>query len=177
MPVINPHLKCRRPVAQTGAMGRQSQQRVSNQQKRACRQAQKSGKRRKGDHDSPLQRPVGFTSERDCQVCKAQCLAKFVEGVRIPKRAHNVWCIKNTKTRGKGPIPQHQLEALKESRRLQKLFTTPLSAEERGSWKHSTVEAGAKFLLQEKRQCKAETPEHCHKGWRKTSPLHCSVRL
>ena len=102
--VVNPYRVVRPLVAHNVEMGRQSQQRVSNT-KRAHQLAQhstKASKRKKGDQVTLLGR-LAFQPEKDCVVCKAKSIAKFVAGYRVPKRSHHQLCIKNSKTKGKRP--------------------------------------------------------------------------
>jgi hypothetical protein len=126
-------------------MGRQSQQRNSLQ-KRTYKLAASNSfpKRKKGDQET-LFGEVAFSSEKDCVVCKARSVALLVPQTRIPKRSHHPLCIKNTKTKGKGELSSLGKASLEDDKRY-KALTAPIRAEERGSWKHSTREAGENFF-------------------------------
>jgi len=105
--MVNPYAKSAHNVVE---MGRQSQQRIANQHKRKyklCSNNNSNNKRKKGDQLTLLG-GVAFEAKRDCVVCKAQFLRTIIEGYRVPNRAHNVLCIKNTKTRGKGDLSSMQ---------------------------------------------------------------------
>ncbi|CAB9524090.1 hypothetical protein SEMRO_1492_G277240.1 [Seminavis robusta] len=150
-PVVNPYAKPRPFAAHNGAMGRQSQQRNS-QKKRAHHLAarnnpkkKKKRKPKKGDQIT-LFREAAFDALRDCVVCRARELKKFLPGTRIPKRVHHELCILNTKTKGKGNLSEETSAAVQEEKRLEKLYNTPLTEEERGSWRHSTKENGEAFF-------------------------------
>ena len=89
---------------------------------------------------------VAFDPLRDCQVCKAQALAKVMEKVRIPKRTHHPQCIKNTKTKGKGQLSLRAMATLTEEKRLKALYEQPLDDSQKGSGRHTTKEAGNAFF-------------------------------
>ena len=127
-------------------MGRQSQQRISNQHKRKFKLASKrSSQRRKAGDQLTLQDGVGFMSEKDCIVCKAKSIAKFVQGHRIPKRSHHVLCIRNSKTKGKGHLSTQAAASLEDDNR-HKALVTPITPGEKASWQHSTKDAGKLFF-------------------------------
>jgi len=93
---VNPYAKpTHNAVVNDENMGRQSQQRVSNQHKRKFKLASKAG-RRKGDQLT-LDNNVAFDSIKDCKVCKAKHIQGFMPTYTIPKRAHHVLCPKNKK--------------------------------------------------------------------------------
>jgi hypothetical protein len=155
--VVNPYAKSRPLVAlrmaQNSDMGRQSQQRVS-QAKRAYQLASSSRnankkKKQKGDQLT-LHGQTAFQSERNCQVCRAQALARIVAGARIPKRPHHVLCIKNTKTKGKGQMSQQNIATAAEEKRLSEHFNAPLAPHEKGSSRHATPQAAAQFFAPRK---------------------------
>jgi hypothetical protein len=153
--VNNPYAKSREGSLQNGdEMGRQSQQRNS-QQKRAFALAtanNSSSKKRKGDQGTLLG-GIAFEAERDCVVCKARSIQLARPETRIPKRPHHVLCRKNSKTKCKGNLSQHALTCMEEEKRLNSLYTNkPLEAHEKGSWKHSTKEAGAAFFAPRKKK-------------------------
>jgi len=125
-------------------MGRQSQQRV-NQTKRAFQLAQTSKKKRKGEQLT-IDGQRAFQSERDCQVCKAKVLQRYISTATIPKRAHHVLCIKNTKTRGRGNLNQATVASEQEEKRLKAHFSQPLSQKEKCRGVHATKEAGIAFF-------------------------------
>ena len=139
-------------------MGRQSQQRISNQHKRAFQLASKhtTSKRRKGDQLT-IDGKVAFESTRDCQVCRAHHLKRFSPEYRVPKRAHHVLCIKNKKTFGKGELSTQTEAGLQDDRRYRALIT-PIRPEERGSAKYLTAEAGAVFFSPRQSSKKKQVP-------------------
>ena len=144
-PIVNPYAKVR--PSHNIAMGRQSQQRISNT-KRAFRLAENSHKTKKSSTGGQrtLLGKLAFVSERDCEVCKAHRLRKLFQSARIPKRAHHVLCIKNRKTKGFGPVTVQSEAMQAEEKRLQALFNKPLEAHEKGSFRHLTKEAGERFF-------------------------------
>lgn len=146
-PIPNPY--ARRPQNGT-EMGRQSQQRISNQHTRKYKLASTVKRRRKGDQLT-LDNQVAFQAERDCVICRARATAKFVEGYRVPKRAHHPLCLLNTKTKGLGKLSVQSVANLEDNKRY-KALTRPIQPEERGSWKYSTKEAGAAFFAPRKRK-------------------------
>ena len=131
-------------------MGRQSQQRVSNT-KRAYQLAcySSSKKKKKGDQLT-LQGDRAFEAEKDCQICRAQSLARTFQGVRIPKRSHHELCIKNTTTKGRGRISQQNMATSAEEKRLKTVFETPLAQHEKASGKHTTAAGVAAFFAPSK---------------------------
>ena len=146
--LVNPYAKKPSMNPHNGAMGRQSQQRISNN-KRAFAFAANNPypKRGKKGQQLTLTGILAFEAEKDCIICNAHLRAlRDPDTVRIPKRAHHILCIKNTKTKGRGLLSQQHVAAVAEEKRLSALFTTPLAPEERGSWKHSTKEAGEAFF-------------------------------
>jgi len=81
--VPNPYARMVPPTAQNVVnMGRQSQQRVSNQIKRKYKLCSSNNnnnnKRKKGDQLTLLG-GVAFEAKKDCIVCKAQFLATFID--------------------------------------------------------------------------------------------------
>jgi len=138
--VVNPYAK----VAQNDEnMGRQSQQSVSNQTKRKFKLAQPS-RRRKRDQLT-LDNQLAFQSDRDCIVCKAKSIKKFLPSYSIPKRAHNVLCGLNTKTKGLGELTTQTVANLEDNKRC-KVITAPIRPEERFSGKHNSKAAAASFF-------------------------------
>jgi hypothetical protein len=127
-------------------MGRQSQHRLSQQKRTYQLAASNSPNKKKKGEQLTLQGGVAFKAERDCVVCKAKATRRFTPNFPIPHRKHHVLCLMNTKTKGKGELSEHAQQSMKESQRLQALFSKPLEAHEKGSWKHSTKEAGDKFF-------------------------------
>ena len=112
-------------------MGRQSQHRVSNQHKRKFKLCnnKKSSKPRAGDQLT-LEGTVAFQSERDCKICKAKVIKKFLPTYTIPKRAHHDLCILNTKTHGLGALTEQSINSLADNKR-HKALTAPIRPEER----------------------------------------------
>jgi hypothetical protein len=137
-------------VVLVSEMGPQSQQRSTLQKrtfKLAATTTNKSNKRSKGEQEQQtLHGRVAFVSERDCEVCKAQSLKKIKPETRIPHQGHDVNCIHNSKTKGKGKLSEHSLQCAQEEQRLKLLFSTPLADHKKGSWKHSTKQAGQSFF-------------------------------
>ena len=138
-------------------MGRQSQQRVSNQHKRKFKLAQASSSRRRKGDQLTLDNRVAFQPERDCKICKAKILQKFTPSYPIPKRAHNVLCPLNTKTRGLGELSEQSVASLHNNKRY-KALTAPILPSERHSGKHATKAAGEAFFAT-RLQPKTMTPE------------------
>ena len=151
-PLSNPYARARPFGPLINRMGRQSQQRVSNT-KRAFQLAQYTSKKKpRQGGQLTLQGEAAFEPEKDCRVCKAQALARAGCSVRIPKRSHHPLCARNTTTKGKGIISQQNILISKEEARLKDLFSKPLAAHEKGSWKHATPEAGVSFFAARKKK-------------------------
>jgi len=146
--VANPHAKKLPFVAQNnskngGNMGRQSQQRA-NQQKRTFNLCGNNNpKKRKGQQT--LLGDNAFDPNKDCIVCKAWYLATFVEGYRIPNRAHHPLCLKNTKTKGKGVLSEQQKLSLDDNKRY-KALVLPITQEEKGSSRNLPSDRGQAFF-------------------------------
>ena len=135
------------PAHDVVEMGRQSQQRV-NQTKRAYQLASKSksNNKRKGDQLT-LDGQRAFQAERDCIVCKARALKRYIiDAATTPKRAHHVLCSLNKKTRGAGNISQATATSQAEEKRLKAHFSQPLSQQEKCHGKYATKEAGLTFF-------------------------------
>jgi len=148
---VNLYLK-RRPLGPHNGgngnnMGIQSQQQVSNTKRQYQLVATNSfTKRRKGDQLT-LQGDIAFLSKRDCKICVAQSIRKFINPNHpVPKRSHHHLCTKNSKTRGMGPVSVHTQETEKEAKALEALFNKPLEDHEKGSMAHVTKEAHASFF-------------------------------
>jgi hypothetical protein len=149
--INNPYAKNSTNAVQNGGeMGRQSQQRNS-QQKRAFALASNTSRKKKKGDQTTLLGGKAFVAEEDCEVCKAKAAQRFRPQTRIPKRAHHVLCLKNTKTKGKGELTQHEITCLQEEKRLDKLYNTPLQEQEKASWRHSDRAAGEKFFAPQKK--------------------------
>ena len=137
---INPYLRSLRPqvqtVPETAQMGPQSQRRLTLQQQ-TNQLAQNSKKRKKGEQLT-LNRDVAFDPYKDC----VRCIAKL--NGKDSHKGHDKCCWNNKCT--KGVVSQTTLASEAESKRLACLFSTPLTAEERGSWRHSTKEAREIFF-------------------------------
>jgi len=81
--VVNPYQKSAQNAVD---MGRQSQQRVSNQHKqkfKLCSNNSNNKKRKKGDQLT-LDNRVAFQPEHDCKVCKAKETKNFFQSVQFP---------------------------------------------------------------------------------------------
>jgi len=120
-------------------MGRQSQQRVSNQHKRKfklCSNNNSNRKRRKGDQLT-LQGDIAFDAARDCQVCRAKEIRKTFPECTLPKRAHDERCSFNTKTRGLGRLTEQSIASIADNKRC-KAIIAPIALAERFSSKHAT---------------------------------------
>ena len=141
--VVNPYARMAPTTAQNNReMGRQSQQRISNQHKRKFKLAGNSS-RKKGQQT--LLGGIAFDANKDCCVCKARVLATFIEGYRVPKRPHHPLCLKNTKTRGKGELSEMQKVTLDDNKRYKELVR-PITAAEKGSSRHLPADHGAAFF-------------------------------
>jgi len=141
--VVNPYARMAPTTAQNNReMGRQSQQRISNQHKRKFKLASNSS-RKKGQ--LTLLGGVAFEANKDCCVCKARHLATFIEGYRVPKRPHHPLCLLNTKTRGKGELSEMQKVTLEDNKRYKELVR-PITAAEKGSSRHLPDDHGTAFF-------------------------------
>ena len=114
--VVNPYVKPAQNAVNKVNMGRQSQQRVSNQTKRAFKKASPTSKRRRKGDQLTLQGAVAFNPEADCRICRAQSIKKFMPSYTVPKRPHHVCCPKNTKTLGLGELTEQTMATLAPSR-------------------------------------------------------------
>ena len=140
--VANPHAKAAQNAAD---MGRQSQHRVSNQHKRKCKLAQPTRKPEPGDQLA-LDNRVAFAPERDCKVCKARHIRKFIlPTCTIPKRAHHPNCSLNKTTHGLGNLTVQSIANMEDNKRF-KALTAPIRPEERFSGKHATSANAAAFF-------------------------------
>jgi len=127
-------------------MGRQSQQRVANQTKRKYKLCSNNNNRKKKKGDQlTLDNRVAFQPERDCVICKAREIRKFMPEHAIPKRSHDPRCSLNTKTRGLGQVTEQSVASLADNRR-HKALTAPIKPAERHSAKHISKAAGEKFF-------------------------------
>jgi len=115
-------------------MGRQSQQRISNQHKRKYKLCSNNNKRRKGDQLT-LEGGLAFQAERDCRICKAKITAKFLPGYPIPKRAHDPRCALNKTTRGAGELTTQAAANIADEQRYKQL-TRPINQSEKFSATH-----------------------------------------
>ena len=141
---VNPYAKpAQNSVINDENMGRQSQQRVSNQHKRKCKQASPR-RRRKGDQLT-LQGAVAFDPEADCQICRAQSIKKFMPSYTVPKRSHHTRCPRNTKTLGLGDLTEQTMATLAENKR-HKTITAPIRPDKKFSGKHNTKAAALAFF-------------------------------
>ena len=133
-------------------MGRQSQQRVSNTKRayQLASNAKTTNKKKKGEQLT-LEGRAAFNPKKDCVVCAARHLATFVQGARIPNRAHHVLCARNKTTKGLGVVSEQNLATAVEARRLKELFERPLNMEEKASSKHCTAAAAATFFAPSKK--------------------------
>ena len=146
---VNPYKKKPPLAAHNEQMGRQSQQRVSNT-KRAFQLAStvsKAKKKPKAGDQLTLLGEVAFDSQRDCKVCIAQFIQRTNSSHSVPKRAHHELCIKNTVTRGVGPLTKQLLERKADEKRLLALHDRPLEPSEKASGKHLTKESTTAFFL------------------------------
>ena len=145
-PPVNPYAKSRPPVAHNAAtMGRQSQQRISNQHKRKYKLCGNNNKKAKKGDQLTLAGGVAFDPERDCKICKAKSIKKFLPSYTVPKRAHHPNCIHNKKTGGCGPLTSQAMANIEDAKRF-KALTAPIQPGERHSGKHATKAAGAAFF-------------------------------
>jgi hypothetical protein len=130
-------------------MGPQSQNRLTLEQRKHRLQASNNfGKKRKGEgQQQTLFGGIAFHPDNDCPLCKAK-----TKGYPAPHRPHHPLCWNNKRTRG--IVSATTLAQQKIDKELQKHFNTPLQAAEKGSWRHSTVEAGEKFFAPRSQQKK-----------------------
>jgi len=144
---VNPHAKSRPPAAHNeAAMGRQSQQRISNQHKRKFKLCSNNNKRSKKAGDQlTLDSDIAFDSERDCKICRAKSIKKFFPSYTVPKRAHHPCCIHNKNTGGSGPLTSQAMANVDDAKRY-KALTAPIQPAERHSGKHATKAAGVAFF-------------------------------
>jgi len=122
-PIVNPYArKNHNNGPHNGEMGRQSQQRNS-QQKRGFALASKNNpprKNKKGDQQT-LVGGIAFDAEKDCVMCRAYARRRFLgNSVTIPHRQHHKLCPSDRKTRGQGELHQQTLAAAAEEKRLAK---------------------------------------------------------
>ena len=143
-PIVNPY-KRNAPAAQrVQEMGPQSQRRISMQQRghRLAANNNPSRKKRKTGQRT-LTGEVAFDPLEDCPICSARHY-----GSTVPHTSHDDRCIFNTKTRG---IVSATTQAQREvDKQLKRHFSAPLLASEKGSWRHSTKEAGEAFFARRK---------------------------
>ena len=125
-----------------------SQQRIGNV-KRAHQLANPWPKPKRKGAQQTLVGGVAFESERDCMICKAKALQKLEPTYRIPKRAHHVLCIQNTKTKGKGILSRQTMATQIEESWLKKLYETPLQQHEKGSAANLSKEASTERRFQQ----------------------------
>ncbi|CAB9503917.1 unknown protein [Seminavis robusta] len=142
-PPVNPYAGKRSTAPQTEAMGRQSQQRNSQQKRKHQLAAANNPNKRKAKRgEQPdLEGNAAFDPIQDCIICKA-----VAAGRKPPHRGHDKRCLKNRATKGRGDLHEQTLASEKEAKRLQKLMNTDLTEAEKGSWRYSTKEAGEKFF-------------------------------
>jgi len=126
-------------------VGRQSQQRVSNQHKRKCKLCSNNNSKRKKGDQLTLEGTVAFQSDRDCRICKAKSIAKFCPGYPIPKRAHHTLCIHNKRTKGCGVLTSQGMANLDDVKRY-KALTAPIQPSEQHSGVYATKAAGDAFF-------------------------------
>ena len=115
-------------------MGPQSQKRLSLGKRTHQMQSNNAGYQRpKSKEQKTLFGSKAFDPLYDCGVCKAKRLK-----TRAPHRPHHKLCPNNQRT--KGVTSTATLQTLREEKRLTKLFTAPLAANEKGSYRHLTKE-------------------------------------
>ena len=152
--VVNPYAK---PAQNAANVGRQSQQRVSNQTKRKFKLASNNNRKKKKGDQLTLQGGVAFQPERDCIVCRAKTIKKlYLAEHKVPKRPHHVLCSLNTKTRGFGELTEALLASLADNKRC-KALTAPIQPGERCSGKHATKAVGDLFFAPIKKKPKMTT--------------------
>ena len=105
IPVVNPYAKAASvavtPHNNEEEMGRQSQQRVSNEKRKYQLAAANTGftTRAKGQQQT-LVGTLAFNSEKDCIVCAAVARKRYQETARVPKRPHHELYIKTARLKG-----------------------------------------------------------------------------
>ena len=145
---------CKQPVAATAAalpqqqekdlsqsaMGPQSQKRLTLHERTHHMQSQSHRKKQRGGQQT-LFGDRAFDPLKDCDVCKGKL------GGRSVHRAHHKLCWNK---RGSAVRSQSTLDMQAGDKRLQVLFSTPLTEAEKCSGKHLTEEAGAAFFAARK---------------------------
>ena len=145
-PLTNPYARAALHSAHNKVnMGRQSQQRISNTKRAFVLASSNSGKKPKKGDQKTLQGGLAFQAARDCKICVAQSIRRFNPQHPVPKRPHHELCFRNTTTRG-NPVSEQTLATRMESKKLERLFNTPLEAHEKGSFKYLTKEASIAFF-------------------------------
>ena len=147
-PIVNPYAKKHTPLSQSGAMGRQSQQRNSLQKRThqlAASNNHPKRKKKKGDQLT-LAGEIAFDTTKDCKRCVNTSARRQGLPVSEYKKPHHVLCPLNQKTKGKGPISDHTRACMDEEKRLTQLFKAPLQHHERPMSKHVTPESTAAFF-------------------------------
>jgi len=125
-------------------MGPQSQQRIGNQTKRKCKLAGNNNPKKKKGQQT-LFGANAFDAIKDCQVCKARHLRTFIEGYRVPNRAHHPLCARNTTTKGKGVLSDQQKLSLEDNKRYKALIA-PITDTEKGSSRHLPSDRGQSYF-------------------------------
>ena len=144
--VANPYAKKPPAVAHNEEnIGRQSQQRISNQHKRKFKLASSSPRKKKAGDQMTLLGGVAFQSDRDCKICRAKSIRKFLPTHPTPKRAHHPQCIHNKKTRGCGVLSSQGMANIEDDKRFKEL-TRPIQDNEKMSGSFSTPAAREAFF-------------------------------
>jgi len=180
VPPVNPHAKPRAAVPVVAHnnevnMGRQSQQRASNQHKRKCKLCSNnnSRKRRPGDQLT-LEGSVAFDPDRDCKQRKAKSLKKIFPSCTAPHRVHHPLCIHNKTTRGQGELTAQSLASLEDDKR-HKALAAPVQLSERRSGKRAAKAVGETFFKpRAKAKSKPMTMRMDDTDEAQLSPLHFS---
>ena len=144
----NPYAKRPREVAVNDDnnginMGRQSQQRI-NQTKRKFNLASSSSPQKKRGQQT-LFGGNAFDAIKDCQVCKAIHIRTFIEGYRVPNRAHHPLCARNSTTKGKGLLSDQQKLSLEDNKRY-KALVSPITPSEKGSSRYLPSDRGHSYF-------------------------------
>ena len=140
-------------------MGPQSQFRVSNiVAANRLADSNRHNKKRKTTADEKVQGAINFTGgvgerafdpAKDCKQCKAKALAVALGTQNIPHRKHDPRCSNNRRT--KGVTSETTLAENINQRRLQRHFSTPLTAAEKADRRYTLAAAVASFFAPRRR--------------------------
>lgn len=140
-----------KPAQNATNMGRQSQQRVLNQDKTEFKLLAHTSHRRPGKGGQlTLQDTVVFQADQDCIICKAKKIKQLLPTYTISKRAYPL-CSLNTKTDGHGTLTEQSITSLVGNKRY-KALTAPTWPEEQFGESNNSKVAVSRFLKPEQQQ-------------------------